>query len=217
MRTGIPLITTIVATLLLISAGAGATLVDEQAQGQNLIAQLHAGTKTCTDLSADDLDHIGEYFMFKALGSSTLHQAINDRMTQMMGERAESRMHQLLGARYAGCSTKGLGIAGYGSMMGGGGMMGRYYNSGGSGAMMSSSDWSWMTGGTWQHMTRQDWQRLQQRMLGTNVSSSRSGDGWSTVAIIATTLGALALVGLAVFIGVRRPFRRPRAAAASQH
>lgn len=74
-----------------------------------------------------------------------------------------------------------------------------------------------MTGGTWQRMARQDWQRLQQRLLGTNASSSRSGGRWSPVAIIATTLGALALVGLAVFIGVRRPFRRPPAAAVSHH
>jgi hypothetical protein len=143
---------------------------------------------------------------------------MNDRMTLMMGEQAESRMHRLLGALYAGCSTNRLGIAGYGSIMGGGGMMGGYYNSGGWRAMMSSSDWSWMTGGTWQHMTRQDWQRLQQRLLGTNASLSRSGGGWSPVAIIATTLGALVLIGLAVFIGVRRrPFRRPPAAAASHH
>jgi hypothetical protein len=118
---------------LLTPAAAGATLVDEQAQGQNLIAQLHAGTKTCSDLSADDLDHIGEYVIFKPLGSTTLHQAMNDRMTVMMGEQAESRMHQLLGARYGGCSTKGLGIAGSGSLMGGGGTMGGYHNSGGGG------------------------------------------------------------------------------------
>ena len=113
MRTRILLITTIVAMLLFIPAAAGAALVDEQRQGQNLIAQLGAGTKTCSDLSADDLDHIGEYVMFKAPGSTKVHQAMNDRMVQMMGEPAETRMHQLLGARYAGCSTRGLGIAGH--------------------------------------------------------------------------------------------------------
>jgi len=79
-----------------------------------LLAQLQAGTKTCSALSAGDLDHIGEYVMFHALGSTTVHQAMNDRMRAMMGDQGESRMHQLLGARYAGCTTSssGAGVAG---------------------------------------------------------------------------------------------------------
>jgi hypothetical protein len=208
-----PLTTTIVAILLLIPAVAGAALVDEQRQGQNLIAQLNAGTKACSDLSADDLDHIGEYVMFKALGSSARHQAMNERMTLMMGEQATTRMHQLLGARYAGCSTKERGIAGYRSMMGGG-MMNGYHNSGGWGAMMSSSDWSWMMGGTWQHMSHQDWRQLQERLLGTNKTNNHTG--WSAIVILGATLVAAVLVLLAILAITRRwPFRRPPAAAPS--
>ena len=91
--------------------------------------------------------------MYRALGSTSLHQAMNDRMTVMLGELGESRMHRLLGQRYTGCSTNtGSGAtAGYGwmdrGMMGGSGMMGGYDGSGGWGAMMGSSDWSWMMGG----------------------------------------------------------------------
>jgi hypothetical protein len=81
------------AIFLAIPAVAHASLADEQRQGQQLIGQLQAGTKTCRDLSADDFDHIGEYAMYRALGSTSLHQAMNDRMTQMMGEQGESRMH----------------------------------------------------------------------------------------------------------------------------
>lgn len=77
MRPRVALITTIVALLLLIPATASAALVDEQRQGESLIAQLAAGTKTCRALSANDLDHIGEYVMFRALGSTALHQAMN--------------------------------------------------------------------------------------------------------------------------------------------
>ncbi|MBV8713035.1 MAG: hypothetical protein JOY56_14700 [Solirubrobacterales bacterium] len=102
--------------------------------------------------------------MFRAVGSTSLHQAMNDRMTLMMGEQAETRMHQLLGARYAGCRTSQLGIGG-GPMTGAGGMMGGCYSNG-VGAMMSSGAWSWMMGGTWQHMTRQDWNQLENRLLG---------------------------------------------------
>jgi hypothetical protein len=92
-----------------------------------------------------------------------------------------------MGARYAGCSTEGLGIAGHRSMMGGAGMMGGgYYNNGGWGAMMSSSDWSCMMGGTWQHMSRQDWRQLQQRLLGTSTMNHHSR--WSGLAIVGATL-----------------------------
>jgi hypothetical protein len=76
-------------------AAASASLAGEQQQGQNLIAQLQTGTKTCRNLTADDLDHIGEYLMFRALGSTSLHRAMNDRMIAMLGEQGESRMHQI--------------------------------------------------------------------------------------------------------------------------
>jgi hypothetical protein len=201
--------------LLVVPATARASLADEQRHGQELITQLQAGTKTCSDLSADDFDHIGEYAMYRALGSTRRHEAMNNRMTLMMGEQGESRMHQLLGRRYAGCSASAVGA--YGTTMGPGMMGGGYYGTGGWAAMMGSGDWSWMMGGAWQNMTRQDWQRLQQRLLGTNASSIRGDGGWSAVAIIATILGALALLGLAVFVVLRRPSRQAPAPAASHH
>jgi hypothetical protein len=214
MRPRVALIITIVALLLLIPATASAALVDEQRQGQGLIAQLAAGTKTCRELSANDLDHIGEYVMFRALGSTALHQAMNDRMTLMMGEQAETRMHQLLGARYAGCSTRGLGIPGYGTMMGGAGMMGGAdmmggdYSNGGWGAMMSSGEWNWMMGGSWQHMTRQDWKLVQERLLGTNTTDGHTG--WSALAVAGVAVGATVLGLLAILAIIRRwPRRRP--------
>jgi hypothetical protein len=199
--------------LLVLPATALASLAEEQRQGEDLVAQLQAGTKTCGDLSAEDFDHIGEYVMYRAVGSTSSHQAINDRMTVMMGEQAETRMHQLLGERYAGCNAGGRsGIAGYGGM--GPGMVGGPVVSGGWGAMIGSGDWSWMMGGAWQTMTRQDWQRLEQRLLGAKASAS-SRTGWSPPAVIAVTLGAVLLVALAVFVVVRRPIRRPRRAVAS--
>ena len=189
-------------------------MADEQRQGQTLIGQLQAGTTTCSALSAGDLDHIGEYVMVRALGSTTLHQAMNDRMRAMLGEQDESRMHQLLGARYAGCSTRTAGFAGGAGMMRGSGMMGGYAANGGIGAMMSSGDWSWMMGGAWQQMTRQDWQRRQQQLLGPGAGTTIN-DGWSAIAIIAVCLGAVILLALAILAIIRRPFRRPPTAAPS--
>jgi hypothetical protein len=216
MRTRLALTT--IALVLLIPAAASASLAGEQRQGQNLIAQLQAGTKTCSALSAGDLDHIGEYVMFRALGSTTLHQAMNDRMRAMLGEQGESRMHQLLGARYAGCSTRAGGIAGSAGsagsagMMGGSGMMGGYAANGGISAMMSTGDWSWMMGGAWQHMTRQDWQHRQQQLLGPGAGTMMN-NGSSAITIIAVCLGAVILVALAILAIIRRPFRRPPTAA----
>ncbi len=86
----------------------------------------------------------------------------------MMGAQGETRMHQLLGQRYAGCDSNTSATPATAAMMGAGMMGGGYYGPGGWGAMMGSGDWTWMMGGAWQNMTRQDWQRLQQRLLGTN-------------------------------------------------
>ena len=119
-----------IALLALAPSAALASLADDQRQGQALAAQLQSGAKTCNDLSNQDLDHIGEYVMGRALGSTSTHQAMNDRMSLMMGDQAEGRMHQLMGARFAGCATHASGSGGYGPMMGGG-MMGGYTGNGG--------------------------------------------------------------------------------------
>lgn len=103
----IPIPAPLILAFLAIPATSQASLADEQRQGQQLITQLQAGAKTCGDLSADDLDHVGEYVMYSTVGSTGLHQAMNDRMTAMMGEPDESRMHQLLGQRYTGVSRTG--------------------------------------------------------------------------------------------------------------
>ena len=125
-----------ISMLLLIPAVAHASLADEQRQGQDLVAQLQAKTKTCRDLSAEDFDHIGEYVMGRALGSIAAHRAMNDRMTAMMGSQAEGRIHQLLGARYVNCTAPaGAGNTnnyGYGGM-GPGIMGGSNYGNGGMG------------------------------------------------------------------------------------
>jgi hypothetical protein len=62
-------------------------------------------------------------------------------------------------------------------------------------------------------MTRHDWQRLEHRLLGT--STANQGDGWSPVAIVAVTLGAVLLAALAILALIRRPFKRRPATAPS--
>jgi len=201
-----------VIVMLLAPASSWASLPDEQRQGQSVAGQLEAGAKSCDDLSVEDFDHIGEYVMGRALGSTTLHQAMNRRMRLMMGDQSERRMHELMGKRFAGCLNRtatGGGVTGIGP-----GMMGGSHGNGGWGAMMRSGDWSWMTGGTWRSMSREDWQRLQRRWMGVTATTSQH-HGWSAGALVGTTLGGVLLVAMGV-IGVlglrRRSWRRPRAA-----
>lgn len=201
MRSRVPLLA--IAVLLLIPSAAFGSLAGEQRQGHRLIGQLQAGTKTCHQLSSEDFDHIGEYVMFRALGSAKLHQAMNNRMSAMMGAQGESRMHQLLGQRYTGCHTSSA-AQGYGWM--GPGMMGGYYGNNGLGGMMHS-DWSWMTGG-WQSMTRQDWRRVEQRLLGPRTVAT-SGGGWGAAAIVAVTLGGVLILALTVLAVIRLASKRP--------
>lgn len=207
-----PVRAALVAVLLLafMPGAAFASLADEQNQGQTLVAQVRSGVKACGDLSKEDFDHIGEYVMWRAVGSTRAHEALNQRMTLMMGAQAESRMHQLMGARAVGCSSAGA-AGGAGSMMGGTGMMGSGTGSGGWGPMMRSSGYAWMSGGAWQHMSRQDWQRLQHQWFATGSTAHHRG-GWSALAIIATVLAAL-LLGAAITVVRRRPSQRPPAAA----
>ena len=204
----------LLALLLVFPSAAFASLPDEERRGQALAGQLQSGSKSCSDLSSEDFDHIGEYVMGHFLGSTAAHEAMNERMRLMMGEQAEGRMHQLMGARFVGCTAAGgsAGSYGYGPMMGGAGMMGGYSGNGGWGAMMRSGGYSWMTGGAWRNMSRADWQRLQHQWLGTSALAGRGG-GWSAGAIVAVALGSALLAAvLAILLVRRRPLRRPRAA-----
>lgn len=220
MARRITLLIVAVALVLLAPAASFASLADEQTQGRQLVAHVHSGAVSCKALSAEQLDHIGEYVMGRALGSTTAHQAMNDRMTLMMGGAAESRMHQVLGARYVGCSSaavaggSGSG-AGPGMMMGGGAMMGGYSGQGGWNSMMSSSSYRWMNDGNWQHMSRADWQHLQRQWLGTAMPAGRHHmDSAVTAAIIIAV--AVLLAAIVLLVGLRlRPGRRPPAASAS--
>jgi hypothetical protein len=205
------LLIAVIAVGLLTAAPALAALSNEASAGQTVAARLQSGQASCHTLSNSDFEHLGEYVMDRMVGSRATHEAMNARMDAMMGSKNADRMHQALGRRYAGCPTTTSGGSG---MMGGGGMMGGYYNHGGLGAMITSSNWSWMMGGAWQHMTRQDWQRLQHQLLGTNINTT-SHHGWSMAAMMAAVLGGLVLVSLAIVTAIRRPFRRPPAASPS--
>ena len=75
----------------------------EEAEGKGVWERLQAKKLTCAELTDDDFGVLGEYFLGQMLGSS--HKAMNDMMTQMMGEKGEAEMHVVMGKRFSGCDT----------------------------------------------------------------------------------------------------------------
>lgn len=154
------------------------------------------------------------------IGSTSAHEAMNGRMAAVLGSEAEARMHQVLGARFVGCTGPGgqgmmdsgsglrawsqddwsamMGPGGWGSMMGTGAwtqMMG------------NASDWSWMTGARWRAMSAADWQTVQQRLLG-NASGQGTDSGWHARDVVLLLLVVALAAGLVGLLLVRRPWRR---------
>ena len=197
-------------------APAFAALGDEVAAGGTIAKQVRAGTADCAKLSDSDFEHLGEYVMEQLVGSRAAHEAMNQRMAAMMGTAAEERMHQLMGRRYAGCTS---GAAAGTGMMGGGGMMagaGPMAAGVGGAAMMMSPDVSWMRDGSWQHMSRTQWRNMQRSWMGPGMMNA-GGTGWGVGEVLAVVFGALLIVGLLALLAVRRPWKRqpPSKAAAA--
>src|SRR3989338_9884099 len=67
----------------------------EEAEGKAVWEKLQTKELTCTDLSNDDFEVLGEYFMGQMMGTS--HEAMNTMMIQMMGEESEEQIHIAMG------------------------------------------------------------------------------------------------------------------------
>lgn len=81
----------------------------EEAEGKVVWEKLQAKQVVCKDLSKDNFEKLGEYFMGQMLapskteGMGTSHEVMNTMMKQMMGEEAEEQMHILMGKRMTNC------------------------------------------------------------------------------------------------------------------
>lgn len=105
----------------------------EEAEGKVVWEKLQAKQVTCADLSDENFETLGEYFMGQMMGTS--HEAMNNMMIQMMGEKGEEQMHVVMGKRLSGCDisaafpSQGIGFMPMMQMMMGGGnnsMMGNW-------------------------------------------------------------------------------------------
>lgn len=79
-------------------------MAQEEQQGGAIAESVRSGERKCSDLSADDFELVGEYAMGRYLGDEASHAAMNRRMTLMMGDAGERRMHTALGHRYTDCA-----------------------------------------------------------------------------------------------------------------
>ena len=111
----------------------------EEAEGKEILEKLQAKQLECQKFTDDDFGALGEYFMGQSIGNTQRHAAMNQMMTNMMGEKGEEQMHIILGKRSSGCDTNAKFPSGYGFMP----MMGMMR---GGGNPMMSYGWNNMMG-----------------------------------------------------------------------
>lgn len=78
-------------------------IAKKEEQGRSIFASLQSGEKVCADVSEENFELMGEYFMGQRLGAS--HESMNNTMKRMMGEAGEFQMHVVLGKRLSGCDN----------------------------------------------------------------------------------------------------------------
>lgn len=100
----------------------------EEAEGKAVWDKLQTKQLECKNLTDDNFETLGEYFMGQMTGSS--HEAMNTMMERMIGQAGEQQMHVVMGKRLSGCDTsaqvlppQGVGLMPMIWMMGGGNPM----------------------------------------------------------------------------------------------
>ena len=108
----------------------------EEAEGKEVWGKLQAKQLECKNLTDNQYNSLGEYFMGQSIGDTQRHALMNQMMTNMMGEEGEEQMHVAMGKRLSSCEpnaqvpSNGVGFMPMMWMMGGGGnpMMGYGWN-----------------------------------------------------------------------------------------
>jgi hypothetical protein len=174
------------ALALVLAAPAWASVAAEQQQGSQILSAIHAGSLKGKGLSSSQYEHVGEYLMGQALGSTAAHERMNTLMDQMMGSAAADQMHLYLGERYLGKSVQISGR--YAPMYGLIGMMMSYRGSSIAGMMSGYLNGASRTTGS-----AATGSGMMGYATGTTASSS---SGWPTGAVVAiAVLAALLIAG----------------------
>jgi hypothetical protein len=146
-------------------------------------------TASCAKLSDGDFARLGQHVVQRMIGSQAAFEAMNQRMDAVLGAASADRMRQLVGRRYAGCTS----VAGTARMMAGAGPMAAGI---GGPAMMMAPDLGWMRNGSWQHMSRSQWRDMQRAWTGSG-AMMRGGSHHRVSGVVAgVALGGLLMAVL---------------------
>ncbi|OHA52730.1 MAG: hypothetical protein A3A97_01145 [Candidatus Terrybacteria bacterium RIFCSPLOWO2_01_FULL_40_23] len=122
------------------AAETSAALAEEEREGKEVWEKLQAKQVSCEQLTDEDFEVMGDYFMSLMVGSS--HQLMDENMDSVIGEEGNEEMHIAMGKRLSGCDTSAAYPAGADgfmtTMMMGGGYMNNIM---GYGYMNSGSAW----------------------------------------------------------------------------
>jgi uncharacterized membrane protein len=126
----LPVPLTLTLALLVPSAASARPLSGEERDGQRVVNAIRDGERDCAEISRGDFVAAGEYSMGQSFDSARAHEAMDELMSEMMGERAEEQMHEYLGRRATRCGG-GRAPASFAGMMAtmsgmGGSMMGGF-------------------------------------------------------------------------------------------
>ena len=89
------------------------------ARGKALWQELGAKQISCNQLTQDNYEQLGEYFMDQMTGIG--HESMDSAMSQMMGEQGDQAMHIAMGQRLSGCvPNAGFQNGAWGQVMQGG-------------------------------------------------------------------------------------------------
>lgn len=101
---------------------------NEEAEGGIIWEKIRRNKEVgCQNLSEQNFEALGEYFMGLMIGDS--HEAMNNMMIQMMGKEGEEQMHIAMGKRMSNCEPDAPMPQNMMNMMMGGGMTGGDGNS----------------------------------------------------------------------------------------
>lgn len=74
-----------------------------QNQGLKIYQSLKTGQVTCQNLTSQDFEKLGEFYMGQAAGSIARHVYWDRGIEQMMGQQGNTNMHIAWGERRSGC------------------------------------------------------------------------------------------------------------------
>lgn len=77
----------------------------EEQEGKDLLERLNNKSISCQNLTNEDFEKIGEYYMGQSISDVSRHLTVNNRMKSMMGDSGEEQVHTTWGKRGSNCDS----------------------------------------------------------------------------------------------------------------